>query len=171
MFGTFTPLGYIVVPKLQDPKYQKIPEKSWSDYRKHNKELGRADFDSQLEEDYEKKKDEWLAREQKGEQGIIAKERYKLGAWLGQQKQFKDAKNRKQQTVLAQNLFSQFTSAEIADIVEIARMGMDYSEIEKLAAKRHKEEELKEKKNVKKKVRKVRVSKRRKMQTKNKRSK
>lgn len=138
MFGMFTPLGYIVVPKLQDPAYQKIPEKEWSDYRKHNKELGRQDFDSQLEEDYEMKKDEWLSREQKGEQGIIAKERYKLGAWLGQQKEFKEAtKNKKQQAVLAQNLFPQFTSAEITDIVEIARMGMDYSTIEKMAARRH----------------------------------
>lgn len=137
MFGQFTPLGYIIVPKLQDPAYQKTPEKDWSDYRKENKKLGRADFDSDLEEKYEMKKDEWLVREQKGEQGIISKERFKLGTWLGQQKQFQEAKNRKRQMILAQNLFPQFTTAETADIVEIGRMGMDYSEIEKMAAKRH----------------------------------
>lgn len=145
MFGQFTPLGYIVVPKLQDPAYQKIPEKDWSTYRKENKELRRQPFDSFLEEQYEMKKDEWLAREQKGEQGIISRERFKLGTWLGQQKQFQEAKNKKRQMILAQNLFPQFTTAETSDIVEIARMGMDYSEIEKMAAKRHGEEKKAEK--------------------------
>lgn len=96
MFGTFTPLGFIIIPKIQDPAYQKIDEKKWTPYRKQNKKLGRADFDSMIEERYEMKKDEWLAREQKGEQGIIAKERFKLGSWLGQQQQFQDAKNKKE---------------------------------------------------------------------------
>jgi len=77
MFGTFTPLGYVIMPKLQEPAYQKMQIEQWSEYRKKNKELGRADFlkkqhfDSLLEEQYEMKKDTWLAREQRGEQGII----------------------------------------------------------------------------------------------------
>jgi hypothetical protein len=54
MMGLATPLGYIIIPKIQDPKYQQLPEDKWSKYRLDNKnKLKRTDFDSMLEESYE----------------------------------------------------------------------------------------------------------------------
>jgi len=54
MMGLATPLGYIIVGKIQDPKYQQLPEDKWTKYRLENKyKLVRSDFDSMLEEKYE----------------------------------------------------------------------------------------------------------------------
>jgi len=54
MMGLATPLGYIIVGKIQDPKYQQLPEDKWTKYRLENKyKLMRSDFDSMLEEKYE----------------------------------------------------------------------------------------------------------------------
>jgi hypothetical protein len=54
MMGLSTPLGYIICPKVQDPRYINLPEDRWSQYRLDNThKLKRVDFESRLEELYE----------------------------------------------------------------------------------------------------------------------
>jgi hypothetical protein len=137
VMGMSIPLGYIIIPKLQDPAYQKLPEDKWSPYRLKNKhELKRGDFDSPLEEDYEKKKDEWISREQGREgAGFHHEERFKLGVWLGQQKQFKDLQKKSERTALCRQIFRDLTSAEVDELVVIADMGIDLKTIETIKKK------------------------------------
>jgi hypothetical protein len=138
VMGMSTPLGYIIVPKVQDPAHQNMPEEKWDKYRIKNKyELKRPDFDSQLEEDYEKKKDEWIERE-KGREGagFHHEERFKLGVWLGQQKQFMALEKKAERRALARQVFRDLTEAEVDEIVVIADMGIKPEDIEKLTKKK-----------------------------------
>jgi hypothetical protein len=133
MMGLATPLGYIIVPKLQEPGYQQMPEKDWSEYRIKNKTaLQRPDFDSLLEEQYEQKKDTWIQKEQQRDFGTHHEERFKLGVWLGKQPRFQEAGSKPKQHVLARNVFRDLAEGEIAELVEIARMGIEASDIEEL---------------------------------------
>lgn len=133
MMGLATPLGYIIVGKVQDPKYQQLPEDKWSKYRLENKyKLKRTDFDSMLEESYEIKKDTWIEKEKDRDFGYHHEERFKLGVWLGQQKLFQEQKTKAQKNVLARNIFKDLTTAEVEELVEIANMGIQVSDIAKL---------------------------------------
>jgi hypothetical protein len=138
VMGMATPLGYAIIPKIQDPAYQSMPEDKWDKYRLKNKyELKRPDFDSLLEEDYEKKKDEWIERE-KGREGagFHHEERFKLGVWLGQQKQYTDHVKKAERRVVARNVFRDLTEAEVDEIVTIADMGITTTDIDKLTTRK-----------------------------------
>jgi hypothetical protein len=138
VMGMSTPLGFVIIPKVQDPHYQNIGEPMWSKYRLDNKyKLKRMDFDSQLEEDYEKKKDEWIERE-KGREGagFHHEERFKLGVWLGKQKQFTVLEKKAERRALARQVFRDLTEAEVDEIVVIADMGINPEDIEKLSKKK-----------------------------------
>jgi hypothetical protein len=157
IMGMATPLGFIVVPKLQDPVYQHLPEKQWSEYRLKNKyELKRSDFDSHLEEMYETKKDTWILKEQDRDFGYHHEERFKLGQWLGQQPLFNNAGNKGQQRVVARNVFKDLTEAEIDEVVEIARMGIQLEDITKLKQQQVKESKEADKESVKQEERDIR---------------
>lgn len=131
MMGLNTPLGYVIIPKFQDPAYQKLPESKWSEYRRTNKyELNRTDFDSTLEERYEQKKDNWITQEKNRETGFHHQERFKLGVWLGQQEQFLEQTAKAKQRILARNIFRDLTEAEVDEVVEIARMGISQEDID-----------------------------------------
>jgi intein/homing endonuclease len=138
VMGMSTPLGYIIVPKIQDLAYQNMPETQWDKYRIKNKyELKRPDFDSLLEEDYEKKKDEWIERE-KGREGagFHHEERFKLGVWLGQQKQYTVLEKKAERRALARQVFRDLTEAEVDEIVVIADMKINPEDIAKLTKKK-----------------------------------
>jgi len=136
MMGLATPLGYIIIPKLQDVSYTREPENKWSKYRLKNKyELERTDFHSKLEEAYETKKDIWIGKEQTRDMGFHHEERFKLGVWLGQQKIFQEQKNKAQQHVIARQVFRDLTEQEIDETVEIARMGISNADLEKMRKK------------------------------------
>lgn len=140
MMGLATPLGYIIVPKLQDSAYQKEPENSWSKYRLKNKyELKRGDFDSKLEEEYEVKKDIWIGKEQTRDMGFHHEERFKCGVWLGEQAQFQEQTSKAKQKILARQVFRDLTEQEIDEIVEIARMGIKEADIDKIRKKQIKD--------------------------------
>ena len=150
--GMATPLGYMIIPKIQDPTYQSIPETKWDKYRLNNKyKLKRPDFDSQLEESYEQtcisivpnwytvqKKDEWIERE-KGREGagFHHEERFKLGVWLGQQKQYTDHMKKAERRALSRQIFADLTEAEIDEIVVIADMGIKLEDIDRIKKKHH----------------------------------
>jgi len=136
ILGLMQPLGYVIVPKYQDPAYQNLPEDQWSEYRWKNKyELNRPDFDSLLEELYEQKKDEWIKAEQRRETGYHHKERFKLGLWLKKLPEFQNAGNKKKQRIIARQIFPDLTEQEIDEVVEIARMDIDLEDIEKMKEK------------------------------------
>lgn len=140
MMGLATPLGYVIVPKHQNPEYQNLPENKWSKYRLKNKyELKRGDFDSMLEEEYEQKKDEWIQKEQTRDMGFHHEERFKCGVWLGEQPQFQEQTTKAKQHILARQVFRDLTEAEIAEIVEIARMGIKQSDIDRIRKKQVRE--------------------------------
>lgn len=127
------PLGYVIVPKFQDPRYQQLPEDQWTQYRLDNKHnLNRPDFDSALEEAYEQKKDIWIKQEQRRETGYHHEERFKLGIWLRTRPEFMEVGNKKKQRIIARQLFRDLTEQEIDEIVEIARMDIGLEELEKL---------------------------------------
>jgi len=133
VLGVMQPLGYVIVPKYQDPNYQKIPEDQWSEYRyKNSHDLGRPDFDSLIEEHYEQKKDEWIIKEQKREVGYHHEERFKLGIWLRTRPEFMEAGNKKKQRIIARQLFRDLTEQEIDEVVEVARMEIGLEELGKL---------------------------------------
>lgn len=137
-----TPLGYCIFQKMQDPNYKSTPEELWTQYRLDNKyKLQRGDFDSQLEEMYEQKKDIWISQEQKRETGAHHEERFKLGMSLRKQPIFMDAGNKKKQRIIARQFFKDLTEQEIDDIVEIARMDVDLDEIAKLREVEYEEQE------------------------------
>lgn len=133
MLGLMQPLGIIFVPKYQDPNYQQMPREQWSQYRIDNLEkLKRPDFDSMIEELYEQKKDEWIRREQTREYGYHHEERFKLGVWLRSQPEFMEAPNKKQQHIIARQIFRDLTENEVDEIVEIARMDIDLEAIDEM---------------------------------------
>jgi len=139
MMGMMTPIGYCIIPKYQEPAYQQMPEDQWSKYRLKNKyELKRLDFDSQIEEDYEMKKDSWIEQEKRGQAGSIAEQRLKIALWLKKQKIYEKATSRKKQIIVARQLFSQLTTAEIEEIVELTRMELDVEEVKKAQKKSEK---------------------------------
>jgi predicted DNA-binding protein YlxM (UPF0122 family) len=59
--------------------------------------------------------------------------------WLGQQKLFQEQKTKAQQCVISRQLFRDLTSAEIEELVEIARMGITTADIEKMRKKKQKD--------------------------------
>lgn len=133
MLGIMSPLGIIYVPKYQDQKYQQIPESEWSQYRLDNKyKLNRPDFDSLTEELYEIKKDSWIHKEQNRDYGFHHEERFKLGVWLRKQPDFMNAPNKKQQHIIARQIFRDLTESEVAELVEIARMDINLEEIDSM---------------------------------------
>jgi len=141
ILGLMQPLGYVIVPKLQDPNYQKMPESAWSQYRLDNKyKLHRPDFDSMIEEMYEIKKDKWIAQEQGRETGFHHEERFKLGVWLRSQPVFIEAGNKKKQRIMARQIFRDLTESEIDDIVEIARMDIGLNELDTMRKEHQKDE-------------------------------
>jgi hypothetical protein len=142
ILGMMQPLGYCIFAKYQDPNYQKIPKEQWSDYRKRNSnDLGRQDFDSLLEEQYEMKKDEWIKREQERDTGYHHEERFKLGLWLRNQKLFQEQTSKKKKRIIARQLFKDLTENEVDEIVEIASMEVDLSQIQGAKDKWKKDEE------------------------------
>lgn len=141
MMGMMTPLGYCIVPKMQDPRYQQLPEDQWSQYRLDNKyKLNRGDFDSALEEMYEQKKDTWIAQEQRRETGYHHEERFKLGMALREQPMFMEAGNKKKQRIIARQFFRDLTEQEIDEVVEIARMDVDLEQIKEIRDQKFEEE-------------------------------
>jgi len=130
MFGIQQPVGICLVPKFQDPVYQKIPKELWSPYRLKNAELKRPDFDSLHEERYEIKKDSWIDREQHGQMGYHHEMRYKEGVKLGELPVFQTAPNKKRQRIIARQMFRNLTEAEIDEVVEIARMGISFDDLQ-----------------------------------------
>jgi len=138
--GMATPLGYLIIPKLAEEKYQQMNEKIWSNYRLNNKyKLNRTDFDSMLEEMYEQKKDTWIQKEQDRDFGTHHEERFKLGVWLGEQKQFIEIDHKAKQRILARQIFRDLTEGEIDEVVETARMGLKLADIEKMKQKHTKD--------------------------------
>jgi hypothetical protein len=146
ILGMMKPLGYCIFAKYQDPAYQNIPENEWSQYRLDNKyKLQRMDFDSLLEEQYEQKKDMWIKKEQTRDTGYHHEERFKLGVWLKDQELFQEQTSRKKQIIIARQLFRDLTEKEVEEIVDIARMGIDISDIEGAHKKWLKDEGIDEK--------------------------
>jgi hypothetical protein len=58
--GAQIPRGYVILPKLVDPKYCDLPQSKWSERRLANFTERHFDYDSLLEENYEKRKDDWI---------------------------------------------------------------------------------------------------------------
>lgn len=130
MFGLMKPLGTCIIPKYTEPAYQNIPYEQWSDYRKTNyKERGR-DFDSAFEEEYEQKKDVWIGKEQIGQMGYHHEERFRDAVKLGKMEIFQEAGTKSRQRVIARQKFRQYTEAEVDEIVEIARMGISFDDLQ-----------------------------------------
>lgn len=140
VMGMATPLGYLIIPKLAEEKYQQMNEKIWSNYRVNNKyKLNRTDFDSMLEEQYEQKKDTWIQKEQDRDFGTHHEERFKLGVWLGEQRQFHEQETKPKQRILARQIFRDLTEGEIDEVVETARMGLKLADIDKMKKKHTKD--------------------------------
>lgn len=130
MFGIQQPVGICIVPKYVDLVYQALPKEQWSDYRLKNFELGRPDFDSLHEQKYEKRKDGWIEREQHGQVGYHHEMRYRDGVKLGELPVFQNAPNKKRQRIIARQMFRNMTEQEIDEIVEIARMGISFEDLQ-----------------------------------------
>jgi len=130
MFGIQQPVGICIVPKFVDPAYQILPKELWSPYRLKNFEMGRPDFDSLHEERYEMRKDTWIDREQHGQMGYHHEMRYKEGVRLGELPVFQNAPNKKRQRIIARQMFRNMTEQEIDEIVEIARMGISFEDLQ-----------------------------------------
>jgi hypothetical protein len=130
MFGLMKPLGICMIPKYIEQAYQNLPAEQWSDYRKKNFAERRRDFDSSFEEEYEKKKDTWIGREQIGQMGYHHEERFRDAVELGKKKVFKQAETKAKQRIIARQMFRQYTEAEIGEIVEIARMGISLEQLQ-----------------------------------------
>jgi hypothetical protein len=130
MFGIQQPVGICIVPKFCDSVYESLPKEQWSDYRLKNFEMGRPDFLSMLEERYEKRKDVWIEREQHGAVGYHHEMRYRDGVKLGELPVFQNSPNKKRQRIIARQMFRNMTEQEIDEIVEIARMGISFDDLQ-----------------------------------------
>lgn len=130
MFGIQQPVGICIVPKFVDPSYEALPKEMWSEYRLKNFNMGRPDFSSMHEERYEMRKDTWIDREQHGQMGYHHEMRYKEGVRLGELPVFQNAPNKKRQRIIARQMFRNMTEQEIDEIVEIARMGISFEDLQ-----------------------------------------
>lgn len=59
--------------------------------------------------------------------------------WLGQQKLFQEQKTKARMNVLARNIFKDLTTAEVEELVEIAKMGITMTDIEKMKKQKPKD--------------------------------
>jgi len=130
MFGIQQPVGICIVPKFCDPIYENLPKEQWSPYRLKNFDMGRPDFNSFHEEKYEIRKDSWIDKEQHGVMGWHHESRYRDGVRLGELPVFQNAPNKKRQRIIARQMFRNMTEQEIDEIVEIARMGISFEDLQ-----------------------------------------
>ena len=127
-FG-FTPLGYIIVPVGHLWTCEEI------------KKYGRCDdFGKPICPKfptcerfmalYEKKKNLWIQQEKDQKTGELQEQRFRMGEALSNSEMFNEAPNQKQRIIIARNIFPQLTEGELKEVIEIAKMGITFKEMQ-----------------------------------------
>jgi hypothetical protein len=91
--GGIWPHGYVLIPKYQDRLYQEMPKSKWSEYRTKNFQERGYDFDSELEELYEAKKDKGIDEVMNLDSGIRDKKKMDIARELSKDDRFLGYKN------------------------------------------------------------------------------
>jgi len=113
--GTQIPTGFLILPKTQDIKYKKLPRANWSEKRIRNFEEKGYDFDSELEEQYEEKKDTWIEKVRNMDSSTRDKKKQELANELSQDSKFLKLKTNGQREAYL------LMQVNAGDVIEMAR--------------------------------------------------
>ena len=137
-FGGMYPRGYIILPKYQDVDYQKKPIGKWDEERlSHFKEAG-YDYDSGLEQRYEKKKDSWINDIRDLDVGVREKKKEDFAVELSSDDRFLALKSKGMREAYVKILinrkkFIELTKGEIESVVNMAcvlsEVGVDEEDV------------------------------------------
>ena len=125
--GGQIPRGYVLLPKFMDLKYKGMKPEKWSDVRKQNWDEKHYDYDSELEEKYEGKKDLWIEDVRNMDAGIRDKRKTELAESLAIDPQFMGLKGngRKEayiQLLINKGRISEMAKTELKTIVDMANV-------------------------------------------------
>jgi hypothetical protein len=129
-FG-FTPLGYVVIPIRHLWTCEETEKYSNCDICPKF-----ATCDKFIAQ-YERKKNFWIQQEKEQTTGELQKQRFKMGEMLAKSKMFAEAPNAKQRKIIARNVFPQLTEGELGEVMEIAKMGITFDQMQKRLESEH----------------------------------
>jgi len=124
-FGGTWPHGVVYLPKFQDSYYQELPKSKWSKIRAKNFSEKHYDFDSQLEEDYEVKKDGWITEITNLDAGMRNKVKQEIAEKLAIDPKFLELKKQGKreaylQIMINKGTFMEMAKTELASVVDMA---------------------------------------------------
>jgi hypothetical protein len=123
--GAMIPRGYVYIPKFVDIKYKNLPESMWSDVRIANFKEKKYDYDSQLEENYEAKKDSWIEDIRNMDAGVREKKKLEIAKKLAKNDAFLSLRNMGQKLAYLQLMVHkgemiEMTKSELESIANMA---------------------------------------------------
>jgi hypothetical protein len=124
-YGGIWPHGFVYIPKYIDRHYQESSAKS--PFRKMNLKERGSDFDSQLEEDYEQKKDAWIEDIVSLDAGVRNKKKEEISEMLADDPVFLKQKNSALREAYLQMLINrgkvmELARTEFATVVNMAKI-------------------------------------------------
>lgn len=133
-FGGIWPQGIITLPKYQDEDYQKKPKRYWSEARLKNFEERDYDYDSQLEENYELKKDKWIEQVRGMESGFRNKKKEEIATELASDERFVSLKTNGQREAFITMLMNRgkvmdMAKTEIDTVANMAKVIIENGEL------------------------------------------
>jgi len=124
-YGGIWPRGYVILPKYQDQDYQNLNPKKWDAERLEHLKVAGYDFDSKLEQNYEKKKDIWINDIRNMDSSIRERKKQLVADKLAEDVQFLELRGLAKKEAYIKLLINrgkiiEMTKGEIASIANMA---------------------------------------------------
>jgi len=134
-FGGVWPRGFINLPKFRDETYMKKNKKYWSEERTHHFEEAHYDYDSELEERYELRKDVWIEEIRNMDSSVRDKKKLEVAQNLAEDDRFINLSNvgKKQAYIklrIANGDIIDLTKGEIETLTNMATVIFEIGDLE-----------------------------------------